>query len=296
MTTTILPGSFNRRGFLASGAGLTVGGCMHCTFPAPLAAMQERVGDAHAHFFNAADLPVAGFAKFVLIPRYLPDAPDAANALVDIIAYVAKVLTLTASDELRQIGSGAFSRRGSPTPADFGRAAAKAHRAGLNGVALVPEVDALEPSDTERRLAATTRSASHATLAGMLGTVGIAGAARGDTLDAATFEAIAAEPQSSVVALSKADDDLQCSNQEESLAAAPAGARTLLHWVYLMCRPRCRHVEEYLTTIARPSATGATRSTCWSITTGGLTTTRATGPIKRRRSLIGRAMPMRRRR
>ncbi|HSI19817.1 MAG TPA: hypothetical protein VK980_18765, partial [Sphingomonas sp.] len=124
----------DRRTLLLSAGGLTLGGCVHCTFPAP-SQTAEQVSDAHAHFFNVTDLPVAGFAKFVLIPRHFPNFPDFAYALVDIIAWLAKAFSLSADAEARQLGAGTLSGSGMVGPADFGREAAKAHNMGLRGEA-----------------------------------------------------------------------------------------------------------------------------------------------------------------
>jgi len=120
--------SFNRvgrRGFIASTGGLLVGSCAHCHFPAPRPPALTGVSDAHAHFFNAADLPVAGFVKFVLIPRYFGSPPAYALAIVDIVSSAAKRFTISAHAELRQISLFGSPSRGVPSEADFARDAAE---------------------------------------------------------------------------------------------------------------------------------------------------------------------------
>lgn len=247
-----------RRGFLVANATLALGGCVHCTFPAPIAPGVVPVGDSHAHFFNAADLPVAGFAKFVLIPRYVPNFPQGALALVDIIAWVMKALTLTAAEELRQIGTGSLSTRSAPTPADFGREAATAHQRGLKGLAPVGEVDALEDPDDRPHVSADERVKSHQALAELLGTRRRQDIGGGRAIDASVFERIASEEIRTSSTPSSAPDGLQCpaaSARAEGIDASQS-VRAMLRWIYLMCRPRCMHVEEYLKAIARHGQAG----------------------------------------
>lgn len=243
-----------RRAFLASGGALSLGGCVHCSFPEPTN-VPATIGDAHAHFFNAADLPVAGFVKFVLLPRYFPELPDFADAIVDIIAFVAKTLALTARAEARQLGAGRLSFSDPPGAEQFGRAAAEAHRRGLAGEAPIPDVDRLEADELAAALRSDQRAASHRALAALLGGERPAISGGAPALDAGAFAAIASDP----LALRHAPTDvadLQCPTRDARQGIRDAGieARTLLRWAYLMCRPRCVHVEEYLGAIATDGA------------------------------------------
>jgi hypothetical protein len=248
--------NIDRRALLLSAGGLTLDSCAHCIFPSP-SQTADQVSDAHAHFFSVTDLPVAGFAKFVLIPRHFPGFPDFAYALVDIIAWVAKALALTADAEARQLGVGALSLSGIPNPGDFGREAAKAHRMGLRGEAPVPEVDELEPIAGAPMIRGDVRAESHRALAALLGRTeaGIGNGKPG--LTAAEFEAIAAGR--SFDARAPGDPDLQCPTNPPTTTKASTlpSAQFLLHWAYQMCRPRCVHVESYLDTIRRDGASVA---------------------------------------
>lgn len=240
----------SRRGFLASGGALALGGCAHCRFPEPYGTASP-IGDAHAHFFNAADLPVAGFAKFVLIPRHFPGFPPYADALVDIIAFVAKLLTLTASQEARQLGSGTLSLRTLIDTRAFARKAAQAHRLGLAGRAASEEVDRLEHDAMSGSARASRRRDSHRALAALLSGRGGAEARATSGLSEDDFVDIL-EQTPAFSANADGASDLQCPGataQRPADAAAEAG--TLLRWAYLMCQPRCVHVEAYLDTISR---------------------------------------------
>jgi hypothetical protein len=244
----------DRRSLIASGGALALGGCAHCTFP-PVSQAAERIGDAHAHFFNLADLPVAGFVKFVLIPRHFPDLPEFTHALVDIIAYIAKHATLTADEEARQLGAGTLGSAGAQSSRDFARAAAKAHRIGLGGKAPVDNIDQIGEGKGAPGLRADLRASSHRALAALLGGSAPGKGATRKALDESDFEAIAAGGS----LRSAKDPDLQCP-PPASLAQIPdrlPSVRNLLYWAYLMCRARCYHVEEYLRTIQRVGASVA---------------------------------------
>lgn len=242
----------DRRAVLLAGGVLTLGGCAHCVMPAPSQEAGEG-SDAHAHFFNLADLPVAGFAKFVLIPRHFPSFPDFALALVDIIAWVAKALALTADAEARRLGAGTLSLSSTPGPKDFGREAAKAHWMGLRGEAPIPEVDRLGPVAGAEELRGDGRAQSHRALAALLGGAELRMSEGDRALTAADFETIAAGrdfvPRPSGKA--SGDPDLQCPSEPPAAARALPNVQHLLHWVYLMCRPRCVHVEAYLEAVRR---------------------------------------------
>lgn len=241
----------DRRTLLLSAGGLTLGGCAHCILPAPSQA-PEQVSDAHAHFFNVADLPVAGFAKFVLIPRHFPNFPDFAYALVDIIAWVAKALALSADAEARRLGAGALSLSGDTDPADFGREAAKAHRMGLRGKAPVAEVDRLGPVPGAPAIRRDVRAESHRALAALLGGDERGTGKGGRDLTAEDFQAIA--QGQAFDRMDPGDPGLQCPTHAVAATKALPSARFLLRWAYLMCRPRCVHVEAYLDAVRRDGA------------------------------------------
>ena len=243
----------DRRGLLAAAGTLALGGCAHCTFPAPSAATRV-IGDAHAHFFNSADLPVAGFAKFVLIPRHFGGLPEWAEAVVDIIAWTAQVLSLTADAEARQLGAGTLSKGPRAEPEDFGREAARAHRAGLSGRSLANGARSGKLRAGEGAVSADQRAASHRALAALLGSPVGGKGSRDEGLSEAEFTAIASERDRRPPP--GPESDLQCPRvqPEDFRAKALPGVRYLLNWAYLLCRPRCVHVEKYLGDIRHDGA------------------------------------------
>src|SRR6266446_2237530 len=90
-----------RREFVAGGIALAAG---KAAFPAsslaqPAPPRIDRIIDAHCHVFNAADLPIEGFARKVMVPRSaqtsdlvarFADYPGALEALVHAIAVQVK--------------------------------------------------------------------------------------------------------------------------------------------------------------------------------------------------------------
>lgn len=91
---------------------LFLGSCASCADLkplGPLAAMEQEMGDAHAHFFNAADLPIAGFLENVALPEFLKGWEIIWPALVA-LARTVKALALPASDELQKLRSSSSGR------------------------------------------------------------------------------------------------------------------------------------------------------------------------------------------
>src|SRR5215813_10377927 len=90
-----------RREFVAGSIALAAG---KAALPAsawapPVAPRIDRVIDAHCHVFNAADLPIEGFAKKIMVPRSaqtselvarFADYPGALEALVHAIVVQVK--------------------------------------------------------------------------------------------------------------------------------------------------------------------------------------------------------------
>jgi predicted TIM-barrel fold metal-dependent hydrolase len=73
----------------------------------PARAFQPRrpgVGDAHVHLFNAADLPIGGFAKYVLFGGAAGNS-RVGRAIVDILTTIAQPLAVGAIKELRSLGT-----------------------------------------------------------------------------------------------------------------------------------------------------------------------------------------------
>src|SRR6516225_6340068 len=93
--------TMRRREFVAGGIALAAG---KAAFPAltraqPVAPRIDRIIDAHCHVFNAADLPIEGFARKIMVPRSaqtselvarFADYPGALEALVHAISVQVK--------------------------------------------------------------------------------------------------------------------------------------------------------------------------------------------------------------
>src|SRR5262245_13910337 len=104
-----------RREFVAGSAALAVG---PAAFPAWTSAQSasarriERIIDAHCHIFNAADLPIEGFARKVMVPKTVQtnellarfaEYPGALEALVHAVAVQVKRGAPTSREEIDAI-------------------------------------------------------------------------------------------------------------------------------------------------------------------------------------------------
>jgi predicted TIM-barrel fold metal-dependent hydrolase len=104
-----------RREFVAGGVTLLCGAASGPSFTAaePTAVRRiERIIDAHCHIFNAADLPIEGFAKKVMVPKSIhtnellarfAEYPGALEALVHAISVQVKRGAPTWEDEISAI-------------------------------------------------------------------------------------------------------------------------------------------------------------------------------------------------
>ncbi len=93
--------SVSRRTLLGAGMASLASACASGAAP-PLPfppTGNATLGDAHVHLFNAADLPVAGFVRFVILPEYLPHVPGIALALIDAALTVLKATAPSANAE-----------------------------------------------------------------------------------------------------------------------------------------------------------------------------------------------------
>jgi len=117
-----------RREFVAGGIALTAG---KAAFPAlslaqPAPPRIDRIIDAHCHVFNAADLPIEGFARKIMIPRSaqtsdlvarFADYPGALEALVHAIAVQVKRAAPDMQTEIDTIDEFERDPRRKPTSA-----------------------------------------------------------------------------------------------------------------------------------------------------------------------------------
>ena len=117
-----------RREFVAGGIALAAG---KAAFPAPSLAQPappriDRIIDAHCHVFNAADLPIEGFARKVMVPRSAQTSdlvarfagyPGALEALVHAIAVQVKRAAPDMQTEIDTIDEFERDPRRKPTSA-----------------------------------------------------------------------------------------------------------------------------------------------------------------------------------
>lgn len=107
-----------RRDVLA-GLALSIGACADGKLkPIPAGQGRLKIGDAHVHLFNAADLPVASFFRFVLAPDHLKDWPDLVLAMIDMALNVVRNRALTASEEMGRMRA-PWQAQIASSPAEF---------------------------------------------------------------------------------------------------------------------------------------------------------------------------------
>jgi|GEM_PF-1209070 len=237
----------NRRNFIAVSGATTLGGCVTCSFPESRS-VSGPVSDAHAHFFNAADLPIHNFVRYVVVPEHAPDVPGVALALADLVLWVAKRLTISATAEIKHLGNGEFFGRDNVEPKEFGREVAKRQESVLNRAG----AKSYTQGDPDTELAA-----SYYALARHLGAFEEGGpsiAADGTfdgpvRIDERVYEEIAwlggSAPER------RSPQPLGLSEEFARLAQMSSyDVKTIIKWAFMMCQSRCSHVRRYQRTIA----------------------------------------------
>jgi hypothetical protein len=240
----------DRRSLLGMASLLALGGCAKCTLPA-IRTIGRPVSDAHAHYFNASDLPVRGFLRHVIAPAWFPRLPGIALALGDLAGELAKRLSLTARREIRRLGPGELLGSDGPDAAEFGREAAAYQEQVINSRGFVLLAD---------RKPETTLADSHFQLALILGVVRLRGEgpsersyfSNGVDIDAATYAQIAGSE-------TFPGDQSRGPGIPEPYRSWVSGdaaidVKTIIRWVFLMCQPRCRHVLAYNAVITSKEA------------------------------------------
>jgi hypothetical protein len=252
------PGAdFDRRAILAAAASLLATGCAGCADLEPLgpiAAGERRVGDGHAHLFNAADLPVGGFVEHVLLPAYLGAWPALWPALVS-LSRLLKTLAVSASEEHRSIFSPASAEVPAVSPERFADVIAdeiEAQAALSAAPSIVPIGEQPALADSHALLGILIQEASNV----QKGQAGpLSPAVNADRslrssvgrIDRAFIARVAlygsrAGPAS--LAGSPMFPDL--------LPSSSAGLPRLwdgVKWIYALIQPRCTHVHRYLRTM-----------------------------------------------
>lgn len=246
-----------RRAFVAGLASLLVGGCTCAdlkALPAPRPG-ELTIGDAHAHLFNAADLPVAGFLRHVLLPAHLAGWETLWPAIIG-TASVLKGMTVSATAESRRLSflGGEAERISSVTFAD-----AVADHLERRVRAIDPGALTTTGGDAEDR--------SYAALTLLVESVaarerGDAALSRGEpritmedvraigSVDRAFIERVAREGAAAMAT----PVNVQAFDSLSLSSAADAGLklRGLLDgvkWIFALIQPRCSHVHDYIATM-----------------------------------------------
>ena len=232
----------DRRALMMMALATLTAGCVRCPrLAVPAAATLNRLGDAHVHLFNAADLPVTGFMRFVVIPEFIPHLPEIVLALVDSTVDTMKALAPSARAEQR-------SAPWAATAGEFAdRLAGRIERLSRPTASRKDLAPADDLGRSYEYLAAVLREAGPKALA--RGTDQSARVDRAFLADVALRGRAAAGPVGARAALAGAGVPAE-------LISAPRSSDDLgplwdtIKWCYAMVLPRCRHVEEYLSTIA----------------------------------------------
>lgn len=214
--------------------------------------------DVHVHLFNSSDLPIAGFAKYVLGPAWIGNFAGA-EAAVDALSYLGKRIGISAQREYERLGGArraTFSMdAGDVSLERFGKIAADLIESRQAQAATSPSLkdsyrqleadllaDANYPGDVvtnsfstvpqKRRLATAIGIAARKAESGAVG-----------------------DWQGGALSQYRMNYDLKFLPGLISLGGA--GARTL-GWVYLMTRSRLSHLETFLDAYAGDGRTACT--------------------------------------
>jgi len=238
----------NRRNFFAGASLFALAGCTKCKLP-PIRPVEGAISDAHAHFFNASDLPVRGFLRHVIAPAWFPNLPGIALALGDLAGELAKRLSITARSELQRLGPGTLLGQDGPDANMFGREAAGYQEKIINARGFV---------SLATRSPETNLGDSHLLLAILLGVAEfprITGSERdafgnGIAIDEQLYAEIA-------------DEDARSGDARPNRPVPEAyrhwaergsvDVKSIIRWVFLMCKSRCAHVLKYNEVVRTPA-------------------------------------------
>ena len=99
----------NRRAFLLGSTAMLVAGCTGRPKSAEMCLYSfssDVFNDAHVHLFNASDVPIVGFIKYVLMPMFKIDTGEGGllDCMVDIALNILNRFAPTIADERRKLG------------------------------------------------------------------------------------------------------------------------------------------------------------------------------------------------
>jgi hypothetical protein len=242
-----------RRDFLAGSTLLALPGGPLAGAPMlwakpPHGSAAAPVSDAHAHFFNASDLPVRNFLRHVIAAEQFPGLPEIALAIADLAGAMAKQLSLSARTEWQRLGpAAALAGDDDVSAAQFGKAAAQYQQSQINKRSA--NADAAPQPETNL-------ADSHLALAKLLDVVDMPDAPTADA-DKSASRAVRIDAERYSALVESAEGDIK--RGLESAAVAPVcgieseiDARTIIRWVFLMCQSRRSHVRKYGAVIRAP--------------------------------------------
>lgn len=217
----------------------------------PATTVPSAVADAHVHLFNASDLPIGGFARYVIVPERFPGSPGAAKAAEDLLNR-AKSWAVTVAEER---GPGA----GDVSPRRFGDLvlARVDELEGRAGAAQADPALAESYRDLGAVLAFDKRRFGDAALLGqMMREPGAPAASDGRQALRRAFVSTADDEERS--AAEPPGTGLLKSMSQLELAPAVAGPASefasLVGWAYTMCQGRRAHLRKYLRDYSAGSA------------------------------------------
>lgn len=234
---------FGRREFIGGSAAALAAGCTPCAKLEPLSAADTRlaIGDAHVHLFNAADLPVSGFFKNVIIPDQLAGAPEIANAFLDIATRVLKFFSQTAESELRTMRS--------PWGREVEDVSAEAFAGRIKMLGEEAMSARVSAKDAERD-PANNLGDSYRALAQLLDA-----AQNGESGQKAAPDSIPSIDQAFLAKVAREGSAAAPTSNLKSIAGGfdPAFVLSLIQWAFMMTQSRCSHMHRYLREMDSPT-------------------------------------------
>lgn len=259
--------SIDRRTLLGLVAASLASGCVSCPSLGQAPA-GFGFGDAHVHLFNAADLPIAGFLRFVALPELAPNMGSVWKALIDLAVTVIKPFAISAEAEQSRLfppWREAAADDGDISPRAFAdRIAARVEtftRRPKSAFAAGEEENLHDSYIAFGALLAEGRSRA-------LGRISTLGTATEKSLDDPAVKAAASRIDRNFLARVAREGEAVPGGEmpapkfllDNAMLAGPtdladekgndlSGLWATIQWAYEMMRPRCAHMRSYLKTI-----------------------------------------------
>lgn len=224
------------------------------------------VSDVHAHLFNASDLPIEGFVRYVVAKNPQGVGGAAVRALAQTLRFVSRRLSISAVSERRQLRP-FVSQTAEVTEDRYAEQFGRYVEAGLEGRASALDEKTARP-DSESLVSAqdVEREGFRELALLVVGEVAPRKAAdpalapfarRGETFEGAETEALVGALKESVAAAARRDDEIEALYGEKSLPGlreekglfaelTPADVVQTIAWGFGLLRSRRRHLATYL--------------------------------------------------